>query len=140
MRSYSVSVNGKVFQVEVQENQSDMATKKAPVAAVAPVSAPIAASAQKAAPASAPPKAAAAPTPVAAPAAGSGTVEAPMPGKILAINVTQGQAVSQNQALCVLEAMKMENDICSPIAGTVTGIHVAAGDAVDTGKLLFTIG
>ena len=136
MKSYNISVNGKVFQVEVQENQGGAAVKAAPmIAAAAPVSAPIAA--PKAAPAPAAPK----PAPAAPPASGgAGTVEAPMPGKILAISVKVGDAVGHNGVLCILEAMKMENEICAPLAGTVTGIHVAVGDAVDTGSLLFTIG
>jgi len=136
MKSYSVSVNGKVFQVDVQENQGGMAVKAAPmIAAAAPMAAP---AAPKAAPAPAAPK----PAAPAAPAAGggAGTVEAPMPGKILSISVKVGDTVPHNGVLCILEAMKMENEICAPVAGTVTGIHVAVGDTVDTSTLLFTIG
>ena len=136
MKTYNVTVNGRVYQVEVQESRG----KAAPTA---PVSAPKVSAptpVQPAAPTPAPTPAPAAPAKAAsAPAGGAGSVESPMPGKILNINVSEGQQVTQNQVLCILEAMKMENEICAPAAGTVEKIHVAKGDAVDTGKLLFTI-
>jgi len=131
MKVYSISVNGKVYDVEVREKD---ATAQAPLkAAVSP--------AAVAAPA---PKAAAKPAPQAnspapAAAAGGSTVVAPMPGKIMDISVREGDAVSPNQALCILEAMKMENEIVAPAAGTVARIHVRIGDHVDTGDIMITI-
>ena len=80
-----------------------------------------------------------APAPAAAPAAGATTVEAPMPGKILNIKVSAGQAVKFGETVIVMEAMKMETEIVAPADGTVAQILVKAGDAVDTGAALVTL-
>ena len=95
-----------------------------------------------AAPVAAAPVAEAAPVAAAAPAvSGSGeAVNAPMPGTILKVNVTQGQAVKAGEVLCILEAMKMENEIMAPKAGTVTQVVVSKGSKVDTGAPLVVIG
>ena len=77
-------------------------------------------------------------TPAAAPA-GATTVEAPMPGKILNIKVSAGQAVKFGETVIVMEAMKMETEIVAPADGTVAQILVKAGDAVDTGAALVTL-
>ena len=63
-----------------------------------------------------------------------------MPGTILKVLVSNGQAVTEGQAVIVLEAMKMENEITAPVAGTVTSVLVSQGDSVDVGKVLLTIG
>ena len=63
-----------------------------------------------------------------------------MPGTILKVNVQQGQAVKEGDVLCVLEAMKMENEILAPKAGTVTQVVAIKGAAVDTGAVLVVIG
>ena len=63
-----------------------------------------------------------------------------MPGTILKVNVTQGQKVAEGAVLCVLEAMKMENEILAPKAGTVTQVLAAKGATVDTGAPLVVIG
>ena len=78
---------------------------------------------------------------IAAPAAaGEGTpVEAPMPGTILKVLVSNGQAVKSGDAVAVLEAMTMENEITAPCDGTVTSVCVNTGDSVDAGKVLLTI-
>jgi glutaconyl-CoA decarboxylase len=62
-----------------------------------------------------------------------------MPGNILSVNVKDGQAVKSGEVLMILEAMKMENEILAPVAGTVKGIAVSKGSSVDTGALLCTI-
>ncbi len=93
--------------------------------AVAAAPAPVAAPAPLAAPA---PVAAPAP---AAPVAGE-AVKAPMPGNILKVNVAVGQAVKEGDVLIVLEAMKMENEIMAPRAGTVAQVLVQKGATVDT--------
>jgi acetyl/propionyl-CoA carboxylase alpha subunit len=76
----------------------------------------------------------------AAAAAGSGTVTAPMPGKIISVNVSEGDAVEPRALLVVLEAMKMEHRIEAPLAGTVRDVRVTAGDLVTGGATLVTIG
>ena len=127
MKYYNITVNGVAYSVSVEET----------AAGAAPV-APAAAPAPKAALA---PAAAAAPAAPAAPAsAGAVEVKAPMPGNILKVNVTQGQAVKSGDVLCVLEAMKMENEIMAPKDGTVTQVLVAKGATVDTGAPLVVIG
>lgn len=130
MKTYNVTVNGKVYTVSVEEvNGAAPAAVSAPVAAPAPVVVP--------APAAAP---AAAPAPAAVPAGEAKVkVSAPMPGTIVAVNVTVGQKVEKGTVLCLLEAMKMENEIMAPEGGTVTGIATTKGASVNAGDLLITI-
>ena len=73
-------------------------------------------------------------------AAASGDVTAPMPGKIVSINVEPGASVEQRALLVVLEAMKMEHRIEAPVAGTVKEVRVKPGDLVMSGAVLVTIG
>lgn len=122
---YQVSLNGKQFEVEVE---------KGSVSAVPTGAAP--------APAAAAPAPAPAPAPAAAPAAapaGGETVAAPMPGTILDIRCTAGQAVKGGDVLFILEAMKMENEICAPHDGTVGTVCVQKGASVQTGAALCTM-
>ena len=126
MKKFNVTVNGTVYEVEVNE-----------VGGVAPVAAPApkaAAPAPKAAPAAAP-AVAAAPVP-----AGAQTVDCPMPGKILSVAVTAGQAVKKGEVLCILEAMKMQNEIVAPHDATVAEVRVAANQTVATGDALVVLG
>ena len=116
MRKFVINVNGKSYDVEVEEIRNG-----------APVAAPVAA------------PAAAAPAPKASGSAGSVKVEAPMPGNVLKVNVKVGDTVAEGQAVVVLEAMKMENDIAAPAAGTVASVNVSVGDTVDTGTVLITL-
>jgi len=128
---YEISLNGRTYEVEVelaQPMQMDEFLTYAPATA-------------------APVQEVAAPAPVAAPqtaapvATGSGeTVSSPMPGTILKVNVTAGQAVKEGDVLCILEAMKMENEIMAPKSGTVTQVLTAKGSSVDTGAPLVVIG
>ncbi len=122
MKNYTITVNGNVYDVTVEEGASTGAVAAAPKAAV------------KAAPAAAAPKAAAP-----AGAAGSVVVTAPMPGKILAVKANAGQAVKKGDVIMVLEAMKMENDIVAPQDGTVASINAAVGDSVEAGATLATL-
>jgi len=133
---YKVTLNGRTYEVEVEAGKAMLlaeyeAVAPAPVAA-APVAAPVAAPAAPVA----------TPAPAAAPAVtGAGeAVSAPMPGTIVKVNVTAGQAVKAGDVLCVLEAMKMENDIVSPKAGTVTQVVAAKGSSVNSGDPLVVIG
>lgn len=123
MKNYTITVNGTPYNVTVEEGTS---TASAPVAA-----APAAPSAP-AAPAPAPKAAAPA-------SAGSITVDAPMPGNILDVKTSVGASVKSGDVLCILEAMKMENDIVAPQDGTVASINVNKGDTVDAGQTLITL-
>ena len=123
MRKFNITVNGKTYEVDVEE-----------VGGVsAPVSAPV-----QAAPA---PKAAApAPAPkAAAPVAGATQVKAPMPGTILSVKVNVGDKVKSDDVVAVLEAMKMENEIFAGVDGTVAGISVSNGASVNTGDCIVSI-
>ncbi|QHQ62207.1 biotin/lipoyl-binding protein [Anaerocolumna sedimenticola] len=137
MKNYTITVNGTAYQVTVQEGFTS--TFQA-----APVAAPVAAAPAPVAAAPAPAPAAAAPAPAAAPAAPQGSagnikVNAPMPGKILAIKASVGQTVKRGEVLLILEAMKMENEIVSPEDGTVASINVSSGDMVESSTLLATL-
>ena len=126
MRKFLVNVNGASYEVMVEEING----AAAPVAAPAPVAA---------APAAAPVAAAPAAAPVAA-AAGQESVESPMPGNILAVNVKAGDAVKKGAVLMILEAMKMENEIMAPRDGVVAAVNVQKGATVNTGDVLCVIG
>ena len=132
MRKFSVNVNGNTYIVEVEELAGG-ASVSAPVATPAP--APVAAPAPAAAPAPT-----AAPAPKAAPAGAEGAtkVAAPMPGTVVAVKVTPGQAVKAGDVICVLEAMKMENDIVSPADGVIATV-CGKGSAVNSGDTLATL-
>ena len=145
---YVATINGKKYEVEVEKLEAykslDRNGVAAPAAPVLPASAPVQ---RPAAPAPAPvaaapapaPAPAAAPAPKAAAPAGATTVEAPMPGKILNIKVSEGQAVKFGEVVVIMEAMKMETEIVAPPDGTVSKILVKAGDSVDTGAALVAL-
>lgn len=142
---YVATINGKKYEVEVEKLEAYKSLDRNGVAApVLPASAPVQ---RPAAPAPAPvaaapapaPASAAAPAPKAAAPAGATTVEAPMPGKILNIKVSEGQAVKFGEVVVIMEAMKMETEIVAPADGTVSKILVKAGDSVDTGAALVAL-
>lgn len=131
---YKVTLNGRTYEVEVEAGKAMLLDEyEAIVPAAAPVAAPVAAPAPVAVPAAAPAPAAAAPV------AGE-AVTAPMPGNILKVNVTAGQAVKEGDVLVVLEAMKMENEILAPKSCTVKQVLVSKGATVDTGATLVVLG
>jgi biotin carboxyl carrier protein len=66
-------------------------------------------------------------------------VKAPMPGKVIQVNVKEKEAVRKNQTLAIVEAMKMENEIKSSIDGFIKRVHISAGDLVDSEKLLIEL-
>ncbi|MCD7774400.1 MAG: biotin/lipoyl-binding protein [Clostridiales bacterium] len=127
---YVVTLNGKNYEVEVEETEAVITAVTDVVQAAAPAPAAVsAAPVQTAAPAAAP----------AAPVGDGVKVLAPMPGNILSVNITNGQAVKKGEVLFILEAMKMENDIVAPEDGTVKQILVQKGAAVDTDAVLALI-
>ncbi len=121
MKNYTITVNGTVYEVSVEEGGAG----SAPVRAAAPKAAP------KAAPAAAP----------AAPAAAAGSIEvtASVPGKVFKIEANAGASVKAGDPIVILEAMKMEIPVVAPEDGTVAGINVAVGDAVESGDVLATM-
>jgi biotin carboxyl carrier protein len=70
---------------------------------------------------------------------GRQSVSVPMPGKIIAVLVTEGDAVEKGQGLVIVEAMKMENEVRSPVTGTVREIKVKPGDTVEGGAVLVIV-
>ena len=112
MKKYRVTVNGTVYEIELEE-----------MTGAAPVSAPAAAPAP-------------APAPAAAAPAGGEQVSSPMPGNILAVNVAAGDTVKRGQVLMILEAMKMENEIMCPCDGNVVSVNTSKGASVESGTLL----
>ena len=131
---YKVTLNNRVYEVEVESGKAMLLDEYEVAAPAAPAPVAPVAAAPVAAPAAAP----AAPAAPAAVAAGE-AVTAPMPGTILRVNVAQGQAVKEGDLLCVLEAMKMENEIFAPKAGSVAQVVAAKGASVNTGDVLVVI-
>lgn len=124
MKRYNVTVNGNIYQVEVEEVKGEFTSAPQPVASQAPKAVN---QAQKAA------------APKKSNASGE-KVTSPMPGTIVKINATNGATVKKGDVLFVLEAMKMENEIMSPVDGVVADVNVAKGAAVNTGDVLAVIG
>ena len=115
MKAYRVNVNGNVYEITLEViDKADIKAAPAPAASQAP--------------------AAAAPV-----AEGAKTVTAPMPGNILKVNVTPGQAVKSGDVLMILEAMKMENEIMAPADCTVASVNVTPGTTVEAGTVLCTL-
>ena len=132
---YKVTLNGRTYEVEVEAGKAMLLAEYEAIAPAAPA-APVAAAPAAPAPAAAP----AAP---AAPAAVTGAgevVSAPMPGSIIKVNVSAGQAVKAGDVLVVLKAMKMENDITAPKDGTITQVVTSKGASVSSGDPLVVIG
>ena len=117
MAKYKVSLNGKIYEVEVEKGEAILLDEYeivSPKAAPAPASAP-------------------------AVNAGESAVKAPLPGVVVAVKAQVGQAVKAGEAVVIIEAMKMENEIVAPVAGTVKAIYVQKGASVQTDAPLFEI-
>ncbi len=112
MKKYRVTVNGTVYEIELEE-----LTGAAPAPATAP----------------------AAPAPAPSAPAGGEQVTSPMPGTILAVNVAAGDTVKRGQVLMILEAMKMENEIMCPCDGRIASVNTSKGASVESGTLLCVI-
>ena len=119
MKNYRVTVNGVAYDVVVEE----VSAGTVPAAPVAPAAKPTPAPAPKAVPAG---------------NASANAVKAPMPGTILKVNVQPGDSVKKGTVLCILEAMKMENEIMAPADGTVATVEVTPGTTVATDAVLVT--
>ena len=121
MKIYTITVNGTAYEVTVEETGSVSAPTAAPVAA------------PKAAPAAAPK--------AAAPAAGAGAVKvsASVPGKVLKVVASVGQAVKAGDNIIILESMKMEIPVVAPQDGTVASIDTSEGASVENGDTLATM-
>ena len=128
MKNYTITVNGTVYDVSVEEGSG--AAASVPATAPAPAAAPA-------------PAPAAAPSPAAAPtaggSAGSVQVTSPMPGKILAVKASVGADVKKGDVILLLEAMKMENEVVAPQDGKIASINVNSGDMVESGDVLATM-
>jgi len=133
LRKFNVFVENTYFEVGVEEIGGAPVVSyiqpARPVAAVAPASAP-AAAAKPAAPAAAP---------VAAPVDGT-AINAPMPGMIVRYDKNVGDAVSKGETVVILEAMKMENALASPVDGIIKAINFKSSDSVPKGAVLCVIG
>ena len=130
MKKFLIKVNGNQYEVEVEEirdgiaiQESSSQVKAAPSAAPAPAAAPK-------------PAAPVANTSV---PAGASTINAPMPGTILSVNVNTGDMVKKGQVLLILEAMKMENEIVAPADGKVVSVNVAKGASVNAGDVMISL-
>ena len=115
MKKFHITVNGNAYEVDVEE-----------IGAAAPAAAPA-------------PVAAAPAAPAAAPVAGGEAISCPMPGTIVDIKVAAGDVVAAGQLLVVFEAMKMENEIVAPRAGTVAQVVVTKNSTVETGAPLIIL-
>lgn len=125
MRKFMINVNGKSYEVDVEEitGGAQPAAFTAPAAPATPAAAP-APAAKPAAPAG---------------AQGAVSVTAPMPGTVLQIKAKAGDAVKRGQAVVILEAMKMENEIVAPQDGVIASVNVSQGDSVNNGDVLMTM-
>ena len=129
MKKYNVTVNGVTYEVLVEEADAADSAGPAPAAPAAPAAAPKAA-AKPAAPAK----------PAPSGAQGAIKVTAPMPGTILKMGLKVGDTVKANDLVCILEAMKMENEIFAKEGGVVKSIDAPQGSSVNTGDVIITLG
>ena len=111
IKAYSVTVNGRLYQVEVAAGGAITSLRPVDpnVPAVRPAS------------------------------TGGGEVRAPMAGHILRINVKEGQFVNESQIVVVMEAMKMETEVRTRYAGTVSHLAIKVGDTVAADDVLLTV-
>ena len=126
MKKYNITVNGNTYEVLVEEVGGAASAPITPVftAPATPVAAPAAPAAPKAAPAG---------------NAGANNVVAPMPGTILDVKVSVGQSVKKGDVICVLEAMKMENDIPAPCDGVIASVNVQKGASISANDVIATL-
>ena len=126
---YKVTLKGKVYEVIVEKGEAILADEYDYVAPAAPAAVPVPAVPVASAPAAAAPAAVTAGT----------NVDAPLPGNVLNVKVSVGQAVKAGDVLVIIEAMKMENEVAAPCDGVVKQIVAAKGAVVATGDALLVI-
>ena len=122
MRKFNISVNGNSYEVEVEE--------------IGGAPAPVQKSAAPAPKPAAAPKAAPQASAASAPVSGATTVEAPMPGSIVSVKVKNGDTVNEGDVLCVLEAMKMENEIMAPKSGKIVAVCTSQGAMIASPRII----
>lgn len=122
MKNYTITVNGNVYDVTVEENTGAVPVQRA----AAPVAPKMPEAVKKEAPKS-------------SGAAGDIEVKAGAAGKVFKIEKEVGEAVKRGDAVVIIEAMKMEIPVVAPEDGTVAQIEVAVGDAVEAGEVLATL-
>jgi len=122
---YKISLQGRTYEVLVEEGEAIIEDEYETAVPAAPAAAPAAVPA--------------APVSAAVPVAAGTTIDAPLPGNILSIKVSAGQAVKAGDVLVIIEAMKMENEVTAPCDGMVKQIVTAKGAVVATGDTLLVI-
>ena len=126
MKEFLITVNGKTYDVQVEEAGETPSVAPIPTPKSTPKVTPI-------------------PSPIAKPqvkplgTAGKISVKSPMPGSIVKVNANVGDTVKAGSVLCVLEAMKMENEIKAPEDGVIASVNTSKGASVNSGDVLFTI-
>ena len=131
MKKFQITFKGQVYELDVEEIGGSISTPVVTKPASAQTPTPMAplAPAKDATPKTA------TPTP-----AGAQTILAPMPGKIFKVNVQAGDVIKRGDTICILEAMKMENEIMATQEGKVIEIRVVVGQTVSTGDVLVVTG
>ncbi len=137
MKNLKITVNGVTYDVVVEEvGSTNSAPVSAPIVANTPAPAPVAV------PAATPvatPVAQPATTPAPSGSQGAIKVESPLPGTIIDVPVSVGQSVKKGQVIVIIEALKMENEICASQDATVASINCTKGETVESGKVLLTL-
>lgn len=128
MKKFQITFKGQVYELDVEEISGTTPVVGKTASATAPISTPVAAQTLT-------PKVAQTIAPT-----GAKTVSAPMPGKILAVNVKQGDSVKRGDVIFILEAMKMQNEIMASQDGKISDISVNVGQTVSTGDVLAILG
>lgn len=141
MKKFNFKINGNEYQTTVEQSGELLQVTVNGKSFTAELEKEAAAAPKVAAPAAAKPAAAAAPAaaPAAAAPAGGKAVESPLPGVVVSIAVSAGQAVKAGDTLLTLEAMKMENAIQAEADGTVAKVLVSVGQSVQSGDPLLEI-
>lgn len=131
MSKYRITLDGRIYEMEIERIDSQGETPRTMTAAASPETPRTPAPKPQEKPVSAAP---------AVQPSGAGVVKSPMPGTIVRVNAREGDSVKREQSVLVLEAMKMENDIAAPADGIIKAIYVTQGDTVQGGSPLFEIG